>query len=267
MSLLSGIGSILGGLGGLFGKKKSGPQVVESRVDYQRMVTEAEAAGFNPLTAIRNGGSAGFSTQTTHPALASTGFLGGATDAIASIFDGFAQIDPMKDKRDELEYDLVQAQLGNIQADTEQKRRSFNVPSYSGGQRISTENGLTGVNSGRPVTGSAKLGAIATPSAGDVSVTNPWDNAKVDPTARDAEMGETRYGDILSNVIGAKNLILDAGVNGADGMKWLEGKVKKGLDHVAEKQTKRVKEQQDAARARSLQRAQSTSRNMSGGAW
>lgn len=39
--------------------------VITSSLDLRRMVQEAEAAGFNPLSVLRNGGAAGFATQTT----------------------------------------------------------------------------------------------------------------------------------------------------------------------------------------------------------
>lgn len=55
----------------------SSTQTVRNSVDYQAMVREAEAAGFNPLTVLRNGGSAGFAVQTM-PAVASSSTLGNA---------------------------------------------------------------------------------------------------------------------------------------------------------------------------------------------
>lgn len=68
------IGEIITGglslLGGLFGKKKKKEETT-TRVNYQQMVNDATAAGFNPLTAIRNGGSAGFTT-TTSPTISNT---------------------------------------------------------------------------------------------------------------------------------------------------------------------------------------------------
>lgn len=76
MSLLGGV---LGVVGSLFGSKKK--ETTTTSVDYGKMVKEATKAGFNPLTAIRNGGSAGFST-TTGPSVstlpAALANLGGA---------------------------------------------------------------------------------------------------------------------------------------------------------------------------------------------
>ena len=71
------LGSIVGGVFGLLGSKK---QKTTSSVDYVSMARNAQKAGFNPLTAIRNGGSAGF-TSTTSP---SASQLPGALQSIGS---------------------------------------------------------------------------------------------------------------------------------------------------------------------------------------
>lgn len=71
MSLLGAIAGPL--IGGLFGRKK---QSTTTRVDYNHIRNAAAAAGFNPLTALRNGGSA--NATTTGPSLASGNFIGEA---------------------------------------------------------------------------------------------------------------------------------------------------------------------------------------------
>ncbi|QRM46016.1 hypothetical protein [Rhizobium sp. BG4] len=97
-------------LGSLFGSKKK--QTTTTRVDYGRMVKDATAAGFNPLTALRNGGSAGFTT-TTGPTLSNLpealGSLGGVLgDALEN------KIDPLKKKQRELDTALVDYQLRQL---------------------------------------------------------------------------------------------------------------------------------------------------------
>lgn len=99
----------LGLIGSLFGSKK---QKTTSSVDYDKMADEATAAGFNPLTAIRNGGSAGFTT-TTGPtasmlpeALANLGgILGPALGK---------QLDPLEAKKRQLDTALVDYQLKQL---------------------------------------------------------------------------------------------------------------------------------------------------------
>lgn len=129
MGLFSSIlGAVAGPVLGLF--KKDKPQVTQNRVDYKQMVKDAQAAGFNPLTVLRNGGSAGFSTQVHHPALSS----GGWADALATGINAFASYDPMAEQREMLEYNIVQEQLKQLQRGNANaaRRNSFNVPSFSG---------------------------------------------------------------------------------------------------------------------------------------
>lgn len=193
MGLFSSIiGAVAGPLiGGLFGKKKDKPQEVVNRVDYGRMVKDAEAAGFNPLTALRNGGSAGFGVQSM-PSMTSNNIWG---DTAAAAFNAWNNYDPHAQKRESLSDSLMQAQLANIQADTAlkmnprslvPKKNSFNVPVKLAAQTTSGT-GLAASPAG--------LGRIKTPEEGDVTVTNPWEKYEVNPKIRDAEIMETRYGD------------------------------------------------------------------------
>lgn len=113
LGALIGAGTSL--LGGLFGKKKQ-TQTTESVVDYEAMVRRATKAGFNPLTALRNGGAAGFSssTTTTHPGLSSIGQ--GIANAGSIIGGALEQrFDPIQQKRDEVENKLLDYQLASIQ--------------------------------------------------------------------------------------------------------------------------------------------------------
>ena len=174
---LIGAGASL--LGGLFGSKK---QTTTSHVDYQRMVREAEAAGFNPLTALRNGGAAGFSVSTTPGAPLSARLADGVAGATQSFLANF---DPFADQKRELEFSLVQAQINNLNASTSAfTSQSFNVPGRGAGQIEQ-----------RPSGQAAQLGLPQAPEAGDVTVTNPWQTAVVNPNVRDAEAFEARYGD------------------------------------------------------------------------
>lgn len=99
------------------------------------MRENAEAAGFNPLTALRAGGGAGFTT-THHPALSSGDFI---AQAIGGIGNAIASIDPMRDATAKLEYDIKQATLANIQADTKARLRASlgGVPVSTGARNVS----------------------------------------------------------------------------------------------------------------------------------
>lgn len=85
---IAAAGSIVGGLFG--SKKKKEESTSTSTVDYKAMADAAIAGGFNPLTAIRNGGTGGF--VTTHTKGSSSG--GGASIG-AGIADAAAQIAPL----------------------------------------------------------------------------------------------------------------------------------------------------------------------------
>lgn len=119
-------------LGSLFGRSKKTEEKTTTRVNYKQMVADAEAAGFNPLTVLRNGGAAGHTTTTT-PALSSPSVLGEALGHVGNFLSNF---DPMADERREQEYQLVQAQIANLNESTAAMKRpqSFNVPSYTAGQ-------------------------------------------------------------------------------------------------------------------------------------
>lgn len=123
------IGAAVSAIGGLFSSGDS-----KNRVDYKQMVKDAEEAGFNPLTVLRNGGSAGYQ-QTHAPALSAFG------GALQTMGQGIAAVqwDPQADVRAKAEFDLVQAQIANLNADTQTRSRSFNVPTYQGSTTAKTD--------------------------------------------------------------------------------------------------------------------------------
>ncbi|MBZ9902404.1 hypothetical protein LB514_18980 [Mesorhizobium sp. CA17] len=74
------------------------------------MVRDSEAAGFNPLTAIRNGGSAGF-TSTTTPGNP----VGGA---LSRVGDWLTNFNPFEDAERSQRSRLLDAQIANLNAET-----------------------------------------------------------------------------------------------------------------------------------------------------
>lgn len=71
---IKGVGAASSLLGGLFGKK---PKAQAQGVDYQRLVRDAQAAGFNPLTALAYGGSQAY-TREYGPAMSRMSTVGQA---------------------------------------------------------------------------------------------------------------------------------------------------------------------------------------------
>lgn len=124
------IGEIISGglslLGGLFGSKKPKKEKTEtvttnvSTVDYQKMNASAIAAGFNPLTALRNGGAAGFSTSTSTSnsttTVPTTSALPGALASVGGILgQAFEKkLDPLEAKKRQLDTALVDYQLRQL---------------------------------------------------------------------------------------------------------------------------------------------------------
>lgn len=131
------IGGALSIFGGLFG---GGEKETTSHVDYARMVKDAEAAGFNPLTAIRNGGSAGF-TSTTMPGLSSGDYLADALKGVGQLVSNY---DPMAKATADLEYKIKQETLANLQADTKARLRASigGVPSSVGSNVVHSPGGM-----------------------------------------------------------------------------------------------------------------------------
>lgn len=120
-------------LGSLFGKKK---QTTTSTVDYQQMVASAEAAGFNPLTALSNGGAAGFTT-TTGPTVSqlpeALGNLGGLLgNALES------KLDPIQAKKREIDTLMTDVQLKEARA-LSSRPGSFYRPVEWSGTKVSNQ--------------------------------------------------------------------------------------------------------------------------------
>lgn len=134
MGLFSAIGGIVGGLFG--GGKSGGKTTTESVVDYEAMARRAQKAGFNPLTALRNGGAAGFSSTTTsHPGLSGIGevvsqiggYMGAALDE---------RIDPIQQQTNHAEQNLVNLQLAQTQDRLMPVPRFGDVPARTGNPRF-----------------------------------------------------------------------------------------------------------------------------------
>lgn len=187
-------------IGKLFGGKDDNKS--SNRVDYKQMVADAEAAGFNPLTVLRAGGAAGYTT-THHPALSSVNTVGAIAEAVGNFAMNY---DANKASREQAEFDLVQAQIANIQTETAQRKAAMlAVPKrIAGNAKDST---------GRPAEDYSKtpklllpwatpLAVPQKPEAGDVTVTNPHAKALVDPKVRDGATYENRYGEFGGSIMG-----------------------------------------------------------------
>lgn len=117
MSILAGVGSILGGLGGLFGSKK--PQKVDIADNIRDQAwgarQAAEKFGFNPLTMLQYGNpaGAGFVPQGGTPPLASVAAI---TGGLADINDVTSGDKARRDAAEELQNDLLRVQIDKLRA-------------------------------------------------------------------------------------------------------------------------------------------------------
>lgn len=136
------IGAGISAIGSLFGGSKD--EKTTTTIDYKAMAKAAEKAGFNPLTAIRNGGSAGFTT-THHPGLSGMDRFGAAFQTLGNALMSF---DARADERAELENKLLTVQLDRLQrTPLEGQRFSLSVPQASG-STVSTKAATGGAGGG-----------------------------------------------------------------------------------------------------------------------
>lgn len=174
-------------LGGLLGGKD---EKTTSEVDYVKMRDNAEKAGFNPLTAIRNGGSAGF-TSTTSPG------SGGLSAALSAAGNFLTNFDPFADAKREQESRYVEAQINNLNSQSGMYSRTASTPSgpvlRSPGTARLTGSGLQPIEPGKLTATNALQGV-----GGQIDMTQP-----------DADAGETRYSDAGGWLFGAINAEMD----------------------------------------------------------
>lgn len=138
-------------IGSLFGG--SDDEEVTTTIDYGAMAKAAEKAGFNPLTAIRNGGSAGFTT-THHPGLSAMSRIGNAAQTLGNALMAF---DERADERAYREQALLRGQLDKVQraGGASQRMWSMDVPTAQGS-----------TTSAKPATGGAGAGYFVTTDLG-----------------------------------------------------------------------------------------------------
>lgn len=205
-SLLSIGASLLGG--------KSKKQETTSRVNYQQMVEDASAAGFNPLTAIRNGGSAGFTT-TTSPSISNTpeilSNLGGVLgDALGQ------KLDPINAKKREIDTLLVDRQLRQLR-EGPQVAGSFKVPRTYTGTKVSQQ--LVPRLGASSSSKTASVPAAYNPNKYEVTEATKVNYGKQsiwesNPWLPSADTIEQDFGDVAGSAYGVPKLAADLAWNG-----------------------------------------------------
>lgn len=122
----------------------------------------------------------------------------------------------MADQKREAEYQLVQAQIANLNASTTALARpgSFNVPGYTAGTVERRPSGTAGtLSEPNPV----RFGRPMTPEVQSPEATNPWhrnSGVLIDPNSPNAEAWEDRYGEFIGSLMGtAANVYSDVKSN------------------------------------------------------
>ena len=114
------IGGAIGAVGSFLSAQaanKPQTQTQTGSIDLKRLVADAEAAGFNPLTIVRAGGLAGYASTTFATSGGGNSPFGAALQTFGSGVAAW-QYDPYSQQRQAMEFKLAQAQLDNLNAST-----------------------------------------------------------------------------------------------------------------------------------------------------
>ncbi|UIB81406.1 hypothetical protein [Flyfo microvirus Tbat2_98] len=214
-------------------------------IDFKRMVADAEAAGFNPLTVLRAGGMAGYTSsnvktmsrleqnmeqkvardimtffampdaaQAQNPGQApvpqTTNAFSNAIQTGLSVWQQ-GNADRLARERLDVEKGLAAAQISNLASDS-----ALNKARATQALRIPTTTMPTTYRQGGGFNGAVRnntgvLGKVSTPKEGETTVTAPWAFMDVNPILRDAQSVEARYGEIAGDLYGLGVVAADAG--------------------------------------------------------
>lgn len=199
------IGDFLGGLGGLFGGGGK-PKRVNSLLQLRK---DAEKAGFNPLTALlATGGGAGYGVGPAMPS-----FLSLAAGLIGpSLSQAFEHAEDRKN--DEIARALMAAQTRNIELQNIRLSEPVEGSVWMDGALMNFP-ALTGASFGGGSSRAQGTGALDGPLAvvPDAEATAPvvfGRHVKANPNFSDAEVLETRYGEVGGLLGGVFNMGADA---------------------------------------------------------
>ena len=186
---------------GLFGRSKNRAQ----GVDYKRLVSDAQNAGINPLTALRNGGTASY---TRVPQLSSNAFVGEAMANGLETWFNREQIE-RDEEREQLENDILKEQLADLREQSKTVRQDANygyglTSGYEGSSHGTVAPQLVESRFGRDSGGlrDSRRDGSPTPVVGGLATER-------NERFSDAQKVEDRYGDVASWAYGL-------GVVGAD---------------------------------------------------
>lgn len=230
-SLIGAAGSVLGGLLGGEEKTKGRNKTwtnsaTRSKVHLRQLVSDAEKAGFNPLTILRAGGlsaytdtfSKSFSRSKTKGSSSSSSpmgagiaaaanTLGGAIENMSSPAAGAAQAwnaPPASLPAAQAEYDMVKRALRDVPPGTLGTQPRLPASSTWEAKTPALSGAVTDGSGGQPMQPTFEAPTVTNPFHPSLGV---W----VDPAAPDAEAFSTRYGD--SEIFSTIGGVLTAGTD------------------------------------------------------
>lgn len=226
-------------------------------IDFAAMLRDAESAGFNPMTVLRNGGMAGYATSNTVtdtkfdstykpirelmtyvapgeipqfsslPSAPQVAAVNPVGDALNAGLAAYQQYDPLAGQRAALEMGLARAQIDNYKSDTAANYFRMKTPTWTAPTVRTSSGGFGGFQRGAGNGAPNGLGAY-NPEANRSTVTNPWANGSVESGLPDASAIEDRYGEpaawvyapVVSGIDMVKNLVHSRPFN--DGVDYLK---------------------------------------------
>lgn len=201
-------------LGSIFGKKS---QKTKTSIDLTELVNQANGNGFNPLTVLRNGGSAGFTT-TTSPTVSQLpealgnlgGVLGGALEN---------RLDPINAKKREIDTLLVDRQLRQLKEGPQIAGRLYAPRTYTGtkvSQQLVPRLGASSHKQTAAVPAAAKADNPVGYEQNDAKLTRFGNQEVWKPNEYlpDASSYEDRYGELGGSALGIINGVGDIYSNG-----------------------------------------------------
>lgn len=197
-----------------------------SRQVLSNLVTDAEAAGFNPLSILRNGGASNYNAAAGFAPLSRAAPVRQAPETVVAsgdigagvsrIGDFLANFDPLADDKREQESRLIESQIAALNAGglSGVKHGRGNFASGDFDRTASAKSGNLSAVTGKPVPFKAN----------EAQVTNPWKWFNVNPNAADGSSYEDRYGEVGGAALGLTTLLADVGQNVWDAGKYAYNK-------------------------------------------
>lgn len=190
----SGVGSLLGGVAGLFGARRKNPSPRDNMMSQAQGARDAaEAYGFNPLTMLQYGNPGGTGLANNGPPLASFDLIANGFKEIGDVVSGDAD---RRRAQEDAKLDLAKLEIERLQAGRSSDALGGVSPLGNAARTVGMSGGT--FQSPRVVSNPDRTSV----QLGGVNVA-PYEGNS------DAEEYEKRYSDIGGNILGLGNVVAD----------------------------------------------------------